>query len=221
GKRSFLESQKIPIKDIQLQAGETSVHVAVGGAYAGHVTFSDHVRSESKQVIQALRSLGISNTLMLTGDAKGTAHRIAQAVGITRVEAECLPVDKVNAVRNITTRPVLMVGDGVNDAPVLAVADVGMAMGARGSTAASETADVVVLVDDISKAAQAISIAKRTIAIALQSIWVGIAISVGLMLVAATGVIPAVVGAVLQEVVDVVVIFNALRAHGPWGLAGE
>jgi len=217
GKRTFLESKHISMDTARLQAGETSVHIAVDGTYAGFVTFSDQLRPQSQEVIQTLRKLGISDILMLTGDASGTADRIAKQVGITQVRAECLPIDKVNAVRTLPVRPVMMVGDGVNDAPVLAVADVGMAMGARGSTAASESADVVVLVDDITKATQAISIAKQTIAIALQSIWIGIAVSLGLMLVAATGVIPAVVGAVLQEVVDVVVIFNALRAHGPWG----
>lgn len=218
GKFAFLKHEDIKIHETALRSGETAVYVAVDGKFAGAITFSDRVRPESKQAIRELAAMHITKTLMLTGDSQGTASRIAKEVGITDIHAECLPIDKVNAVRNLSTRPVMMVGDGVNDAPVLAVADVGMAMGARGSTAASETADVVVLVDDIQKSAQAIQIAKRTISIALQSIWVGIAISIILMLIASTGFIPAIVGAVLQEVVDVIVIFNALRAHGPWRL---
>ncbi|HSW77470.1 MAG TPA: heavy metal translocating P-type ATPase [Candidatus Chromulinivoraceae bacterium] len=218
GKFAFLKHEDIKIHETALKSGETAVYVAVDGKFAGAITFSDRVRPESKQAIRELAAMHITKTLMLTGDSQGTASRIAKEVGITDIHAECLPIDKVNVVRNLSTRPVMMVGDGVNDAPVLAVADVGMAMGARGSTAASETADVVVLVDDIQKSAQAIQIAKRTISIALQSIWVGIAISIILMLIASTGFIPAIVGAVLQEVVDVIVIFNALRAHGPWQL---
>jgi heavy metal translocating P-type ATPase len=219
GKFSFLKSENIKIHETALKSGETVVYVAVGSEFAGAITFSDRVRPESKQTVRALAAMHITKTLMLTGDSTGTASRIAKEVGITNVHAECLPIDKVSVVRNLSTRPVMMVGDGVNDAPVLAVADVGMAMGARGSTAASETADVVVLVDDIQKSAKAIEIAKKTIGIALQSIWVGIAISIVLMLIASSGFIPAIIGAVLQEVVDVIVIFNALRAHGPWRLA--
>lgn len=216
GKRSFLQDMGVELTDTKLEAGETAIFVAIDGDFAGSIAFRDELRPESKRVMVHLKELGIKQTVMLTGDTQATADRIAKEVGITHVEAECLPIDKVNAVKGLDIRPVMMVGDGVNDAPVLAVADVGMAMGARGSTAASETADVVVLVDDISKSAQAISISKDTLRIALQSIGIGIAISVILMLIAATGVIPAVVGAALQEVVDVVVIINALRAHGPW-----
>ena len=219
GKASYLKEAGVSIDKKQLQAGEMAVHVAINGVYAGSVVFSDRVREESKKTIKLLEKLGVRETLMLTGDGEATANRIAREVGITNIKAECLPIDKVNAVKECKTRPVMMVGDGVNDAPVLAVAEVGMAMGARGSTAASETADVVVLVDDITKSAEAVKIAKYTMFIASQSIWIGISISVVLMLIAATGVIPAVVGAGLQEVVDVVVIFNALRAHGPWGKA--
>ena len=214
GKRGFLEQERIDFSAHAARAGETAAYVAIDGQFAGVIAFRDEVRPESRQVIRDLKRLGITHTLMLTGDTRATAVRIAQEIGISQVQAECLPADKVKAVQSLKVRPVLMVGDGVNDAPVLAAAEAGMAMGARGSTAASETADVVVLVDDISKSSQAIRIAKDTIKIALQSIWVGIAISVGLMLVASTGAIPAVVGAALQEVVDVVVIFNALRAHG-------
>lgn len=216
GKDSFLTSKGIAVPKATTQSGETVTHVAIGGHYAGVIVFSDHLRPESKEVMQHLRSLGIEHTIMLTGDKEQTARRIAKSAGITDVYAECLPADKVRIVRNMKKRPVLMVGDGVNDAPVLAAADVGMAMGARGSSAASETADVVVLVDDISKSSRAIYIAQHTIHIALESVWIGIAISVILMVIATFGIIPAIVGAFLQEVVDVIVIINALRAHGPW-----
>jgi heavy metal translocating P-type ATPase len=216
GKDSFLESEGIAVPKSVIKSGETVAYVAIGGRYAGSIVFGDHLRPESKEVMQHLRSLGIEHTIMLTGDKEQTARRIAKSAGITDVYAECLPADKVRIVRNMKKRPVLMVGDGVNDAPVLAAADVGMAMGARGSSAASETADVVVLVDDISKSSRAIYIAKHTIHIALESVWIGIAISVVLMIIATFGIIPAIVGAFLQEVVDVIVILNALRAHGPW-----
>lgn len=217
GKQSFLQSVGVDFSKHESKAGETAVYLAVDGIFAGIISFRDEVRPETKQTLANLRSLGIHETVMLTGDTWATARRIAREIGITDIQAECLPADKVTAVKTtIKNRPVMMVGDGVNDAPVLAVADIGMAMGARGSTAASETADVVVLVDDISKTYQAVRIAKDTLHIALQSVWLGIAISVGLMIIAALGAIPAVVGALLQEVVDVVVIFNALRAHGPW-----
>lgn len=152
---------------------------------------------------------------MLTGDAAATAGAVADEVRVPVLRAECRPGDKVDAVRAIVERPVLMVGDGVNDAPVLAVADVGMAMGARGATAASETADAVVLVEDVGRVADAVRIGRETVRIARQSLWVGMGASLGLMLVALTGAVPAVVGAVLQEVVDVVTIVAALRAARP------
>ena len=152
------------------------------------------------------------------GDAHATAAHIAEEAGIGRVQADCLPEDKVNAVAGILDRPVLMVGDGVNDAPVLAAADVGIAMGAKGATAASESADVVVMLDDVSKVAQAVAIGQRTVSVALVSIWTGIGLSLVLMAIAMTGYIPAVAGALLQELVDLATILNGLRAlHGADG----
>lgn len=151
---------------------------------------------------------------MLTGDATDTARHVATDLGIKEVHAELLPEDKVNIVKAIPERPVIMVGDGVNDAPVLAVADVGIAMGARGATAASESADVVIVLDDISRTADAVAIGQRTMRVALQSIWLGIGLSFGLMLLAAFGFLPAIVGAAMQEVVDLATILNALRALG-------
>lgn len=218
GKISFLTDNGVTVKAAEKgQVSETAVHVAADGNYIGAIFFSDKVRENSRTTLDELYELGVTHTLMLSGDAAPTADRIAKELGITDVKAECLPQDKVDAIAKLTERPVLMVGDGVNDAPVLAAAEVGMAMGARGSTIASETADVVVMLDDISRVSFAIRIAKHTVSIALQSVWIGIIISVGLMALATTGVVPAVVGAGLQEVIDVIVIFNALRAHGSWG----
>src|SRR5690606_32053771 len=143
----------------------------------------------------ALMVLEVPHVMMVTGDVAATAEHVAGEIGITDVAADCLPQDKVRIVHDAPHRPVVMVGDGVNDAPVLAAADVGVAMGARGSTAASESADVVILLDDLSKVARAVSISKRTVSIALESIWIGIALSVVLMIIAAFGVLPAIVGA--------------------------
>jgi heavy metal translocating P-type ATPase len=213
GRASFLKEHGIEISMHSEKMGETIIHVAEDNKYTGSIILTDKIRKNAKETISKLYAMGVGHTLMVTGDEEQIAMRIAEEAGIEDVRAKLLPQDKVQAVKELKMRPVLMVGDGVNDAPVLAAAEVGMAMGARGSTAASEVADVVVLLDDISKVADALKIAKNTLKIALQSVWFGIALSVVLMIVAATGVIPAVIGAALQEVVDVVVIFNALRAH--------
>jgi P-type E1-E2 ATPase len=195
---------------------QTTAFIAVDGKAVGALSFTDEVRSEASQTIKDLRKQGIDHILMLTGDNQSTARAIAEKVGISEIYSGLLPKDKVIGLKNIekSYRPSGMVGDGVNDAPVLAASDVGIALGARGSTAASESADVVIMLDNLHKVSQAVSIAKSTIHIGLQSIWIGIGISVGMMLVFSTGRFPAVLGAGLQELVDVVVIFNALRAHG-------
>lgn len=194
----------------------TAALVAVDGQLAGVVIFSDELRPEAKKTLQELRSLGVQKFLMVTGDNAATAKAIAKKVGIKTFFAGSLPGDKIRAIEQAAGRPVAFVGDGVNDAPVLMASDVGIALGARGSTAASESADVVIMDDDLGHVTTSRRIARRTFFIAKQSIWVGIGLSVALMLVFATGKFRPIYGAVIQEVVDIVVIFNALRAHGRW-----
>ncbi|MBD7919324.1 cadmium-translocating P-type ATPase, partial [Cellulomonas sp. Sa3CUA2] len=195
--------------------GGTGVHVAVDGRPAGLLTLADELRPETRATIAALHRAGVGTVMMLTGDGAQVARRIADEAGIDDVRAELLPQDKVDAIRSAPRRPVMMVGDGVNDAPVLAAADVGIAMGARGASAASESADVVVTVDDLSRVARAVQIGGRTLRVAWQAIGIGVVLSVGLMLVAAAGALPALAGAWLQEAVDLTTILWALLAVRP------
>ncbi|WP_448005715.1 heavy metal translocating P-type ATPase [Agromyces bauzanensis] len=214
GKFDFVADHAPDAHQTRIEPGELAVYAAVDGRFAGALVASDRLRDNAGATLARLRELGIRQTMMLTGDSRATAAHVAAELGITRVHAECLPADKVHDVASLTERPVIMVGDGVNDAPVLAAADVGIAMGARGATAASESAAAVILVDDISRTAKAVEIGRDTVRIALQSIWLGIGVSVGLMIVAAFGLIPATAGALLQEVVDLATILAALRALG-------
>ena len=214
GKFAFVAEHAPDAARTTIAPGELAVYVGIDGSFAGALLASDRVRDNAKATLDRLGELGVRETMMLTGDAQATADHIAAEIGITSVRAECLPGDKVHEVAAVAKRPVIMVGDGVNDAPVLAAADVGIAMGAKGATAASESADAVILVDDISRTAKAVEIGRDTVRIALQSIWLGIIVSVGLMIIAAFGMIPATAGAVLQEVVDLATILAALRAIG-------
>lgn len=212
GKPGFVRSVTTGFEEADLAGGQLAVYVGVDGRFAGSLVMSDPLRANAVSTLAGLRRLGVRETLLLTGDARPTAEQIAGQAGITHVQAGCLPGDKVSIVAGLRKRPVLMVGDGVNDAPVLAAADVGVAMGARGSTAASESADVVIMLDDLSKATLSVEIGQRTMRIALKSIWTGILLSVGLMIAAVFGYIPVVAGALLQELVDLATILNALRA---------
>lgn len=212
GKPAFVAEHAADLVVHTAESGAAVVYAAVDGRFAGVIVLRDAVRDDAADTLVALRALGAERILMVTGDVAATAGPIAEGLGITELHAECLPDDKVRIIREAQPRPVVMVGDGVNDAPVLAVSDVGIAMGAKGSTAASESADVVILLDDIARVARAVAIGRRTVRIALESIWLGIIISVGLMLVAAVGLLPAVVGATLQELVDLIAILGALRA---------
>jgi len=195
-----------------IREGEAAAYVAVDGRFAGTLVLADDPRPESRAVVTWLRDTGVERIAMLTGDAQATADAVAREVGITDVHAELLPPEKVHLAAQLRPRPVMMVGDGVNDAPVLAAADIGVAMGAKGSTAAGEAADAVVLKDSLVGIADAVSIGRHTLRVAYTAIWIGIALSIGLMLVATTGVIPAVAGALIQEGVDLATILYALRA---------
>lgn len=210
GKRQFVAPQ-----NQQAALNTTAIYVSVDGTYYGAIAFTDHVRPEAAETMTKLKAAGVANLMMLTGDQCAIALQVAKAVGITTVKADLLPQDKIAALQSIpqAEHPVFMVGDGVNDAPSLATADVGIAMGAHGSTAASETADVVILKDDLAKVAKAVNISQDTLRIAKQAVLIGIAICTVLMLIASTGVIPAFVGAMLQEVIDTVSILWALKAR--------
>lgn len=194
----------------------TATYVAIDGTLAGIISFNDILREDAADMLARVRKAGFTDIAMVTGDNTAAALAVAKEVDITDVYPECLPADKLAVIDQLPNKPVVFVGDGVNDAPVLTAADVGIALGARGSTAASETADVVIMLDDVSRVAQAVEISQRTFSIARQSILMGILISLGLMAVFATGKFKPVYGALLQEVVDVLVIANALRAHGSW-----
>lgn len=194
---------------------QSATFVAIGSQLAGTITFNDQLRPEAKATIKRLVASGIKHVLMITGDNAAAAKAVAKKIGIKEADvvADALPAEKLLQVEAAQHHPLVFVGDGVNDAPVLAASDVGIALGARGETAASESADMVIMLDDISKVAQVHSIARRTFSIAKQSILVGIALSIILMFVFSTGKFKPLYGAIIQEAVDVIVIFNALRAH--------
>ncbi len=213
GRRDFITNHGVNVGKIPPSKARTTVLVAINHKLAGVIFLSDKLRDESKRTIEELYRLGVSRTVMMTGDNQGTADTIAKQLGIKTVYAETLPGEKLHALEDIKERPIVFVGDGVNDAPVLTGADVGIALGARGSTAASESASIVVMLDDLSKVATVTQIAKKTFSIAKQSILVGVLLSLILMVIFATGRFLPIYGAILQEVVDVVIIFNALRAH--------
>ena len=211
GKLAFVQAVDPAAEAVPLEPGQTSVAIAIDGRFAGTLLLADALRDNAPATVDTLRKLGLSEIAMLSGDNQQTADALASQAGISTVHGALLPQDKVRLVSEMPG-PTIMVGDGVNDAPVLAAADVGIAMGARGATAASESADVVLVRDDIRRAARAVEIGKHTYGVALQAIWIGIILSLGLMFVAAFGFIPAVIGALTQELVDLAAILYALRA---------
>jgi heavy metal translocating P-type ATPase len=196
--------------------GRATILVGVDGRLAGEIVMADHVRADAVSAVEELRSAGIDLVAMVTGDRASIAREIGAQVGIDRVYADQTPVDKVEVVRSLRAQDgrgaVVMVGDGINDAPALASADVGIAMGSGGATISSETADAVIVVDRIDRVATAVSIGRRSLGIARESVLFGIGLSLVAMGFAAFGFIPPVAGALLQEGIDVAVILNALRA---------
>ena len=199
--------------------GATSVFVAIDGAVAGALLLVDEIRLETPRALRLLRKAGVKRIVMLTGDRRDVAETIGAMLGVDQVLADQRPQDKLAAIKaEHPSGSTIMVGDGVNDAPALAAADVGVAMGERGAAASSEAAGMVLLVDRLDRLAEALRIACRSRAIAIESVIGGMGLSVVAMGFAAFGYLPPLAGAVLQEAIDVAVILNALRAlhvHGP------
>ena len=199
----------------------TIIHVAIDGVYAGHIVINDRIKEDSAEAIAALYDLGVKNTIMLTGDRKEVAEHVARELGLSEYHAELLPADKVTQVEHLLQRPtsnvqrstfLAFVGDGINDAPVLARADVGIAMGGLGSDAAIEAADVVLMDDQPSKIALAIRIARRTLAIARQNVIFAIGVKVAVLLLAACGLATMWLAVFADVGVTVLAVLNAMRA---------
>ncbi|MFD1670857.1 heavy metal translocating P-type ATPase [Agrilactobacillus yilanensis] len=210
GKAKFAD-----VPEIVALPAQTAVYVSIDGEFMGYLTFTDQLRPETKSTLERLRQQGLEHLVMLTGDNKAIAKTIGQSLDLDEIHGDCLPEDKINLIQETAEmyQPIMMVGDGVNDAPSLATADVGIAMGAHGATAASESADVVILKDDLTRVANAVQISQETMQIAKRDVLTGIVVLVILMLIATTGVIPALLGAILQEAVDTMTILLALKAR--------
>ena len=197
----------------------TIIHVAIDGEYAGHIVINDKVKDDSAEAIRRLKSLGVSRTVMLTGDREEVGKDVAEKLDIDEYHAELLPADKVayvdellNAQRSTPNSKLAFVGDGINDAPVLARADVGIAMGGLGSDAAIEAADVVLMDDKPSKIALAIRIARRTLRIAKQNVWFAIGVKVAVLVLAAFGIATLWMAVFADVGVTVLAVLNAMRA---------
>ena len=188
----------------------TIIHVAIDGKYAGHIVINDQIKEDSKEAIDALRALGVTRTVMLTGDRKEVAANVAQTLGLNEFYAELMPEGKVSKIENFSN--LAFVGDGINDAPVLARADVGIAMGGLGSDAAIEAADVVLMDDKPSKIALAIKIARRTLSIARQNVWLAIGIKLAVLVLAAVGMATMWMAVFADVGVTVLAVLNAMRA---------
>lgn len=217
GNARLMESLNLPYEETQ-QIG-TIVHVAVDGAYAGYILIADVVKEQAKDAIAALKAAGVKKTVMLTGDARLTAEHVAGQLGLDEVKSELLPGDKVEAVEALLARKgpkenLAFVGDGINDAPVLSRADIGIAMGGLGSDAAIEAADVVLMDDKPSKLAEAVDIARRTLGIVRQNIIFALGVKALVLILSAMGK-ATMWAAVFADVgVSVIAILNAMRALG-------
>ena len=212
GNTKMMDSIGVAWHDCHLPG--TIIHVAINGEYAGHIVINDMIKDDSAEAIRQLKELGVEKTVMLTGDRQGVADHVAKELGITEYHAELLPVDKVTFVEQELSHlaKVAFVGDGINDAPVLARADIGIAMGGLGSDAAIEAADVVLMDDQPSKIAQAIQIARRTIAIARQNVWFAIGVKIAVLILATFGLSTMWMAVFADVGVTVLAVLNAMRA---------
>jgi heavy metal translocating P-type ATPase len=210
--QSQFENHSQAIEQLR-EARKLIAFISVNGRLSGMIVLSDQMRAEMPQTIERLKQLGITHMTILTGDNESAAKAIAKQAGISNFEANLLPEQKVAALKKLNARlgSTLMVGDGINDAPALVTATVGIAMGAQGTAISAEAADIVILVDNADKIADAVQIGQHMSFIAKQGIFVGIGLSVVLMVLAAFGHITPSIGAILQEIIDAAVILNALR----------
>jgi len=223
GSRAFVRLAGVPDDEIASAAvmrghgsGEAHVLVGIDGHLGGVIVMADELRPDANRIVERLRAEGIRHVAMASGDRRSVAERIGRELGVDRVYAEQSPEEKLEVVRRLRAdpelSPVIMVGDGVNDAPALALADLGIAMGTAGATVSSETADAVITVDRVDRVADAVHTGRRSLHIARQSVIAGMGLSLAAMVVAAAGYLPPVAGALFQEVIDLAVILNALRA---------
>jgi len=203
------------IPEHRLKESELSTYIAIDKKSAGMISFKDQIRPGVPELMTRLKELGVKHTAMLTGDRADHAREIANASHLDGYEADLLPEGKVDSVKKFKLQynPIVMVGDGINDAPALATATVGVAMGAHGTGISAEAADIVLMVDDVSRVADAVETGQRMLRVAKQSIYVGLGLSFALMVLAAFGLIPPAIGALFQEAIDVAVIVNGLRAR--------
>jgi heavy metal translocating P-type ATPase len=193
--------------------GSVQVAVGIGGKLAGFLILADEVREDAAKALRELRNAGISRVVLASGDQRSVVEKVGKSLGIDELRSELDPKGKIDVVLAERQRgPVLMVGDGVNDAPALAAADVGISLGVRGSSASAEAADAVLLVDRLDRLAEALVISRQSKRIALESVYAGLGLSLAGMIAASLGYLTPVQGALLQEVIDVAVIANALRA---------
>ena len=215
-KRDIQSLEKISDLKKQIQfKGKMLAFVNINNTPVGIIVFGDILRSGVKSMIKHFQKFGVKETVILSGDSYENSQIIAQEAGVTSFEANLLPEHKVISIKNLLKRHknVIMIGDGINDAPALAVSTVGIAMGAHGTAISAEAADIVLLVDDVTKVRAIIEISKKTIHIAKQSIYIGLGASFIFMVIASFGLIPPTIGALIQEILDVAVILNALRAR--------
>jgi P-type E1-E2 ATPase len=210
-----IEGDRAKTLDREAGAGRGTVLVGVDGRLQGAIVVTDPLRTGAESLAGELHELGVERVALVSGDHADVARAVASSVGIEEVYADQSPADKLAVVERVRAESpgaVVMVGDGVNDAPALALADVGIAMAGKGATVSSETADVVVVVDRADRIPLSLRVGRRSLRIARESVVVGLGLSVGAMVVAALGYLPPVWGALFQEVIDIAVILNALRA---------